>query len=251
MKIIIHGAKGKMGKEIEKLALADKSFEILAYVDSGFEGNEAPYFSSIENMNIAADVLVDFSNASCLKNILNYAKKYSCKLVLGSTGYSDEDYKLIDKYSKDLAIFCSSNMSLGISAIKLLAKQAQSILGEEYDIEIIEKHHKHKKDAPSGTAKMLYDSLNNNNKAIYGREGNDCLRTKGEIGIHSVRGGSIVGEHEIAFYGTEDEIYIKHVAKNRALFAKGALDAVKFIFYKENGRFNTEDLVKYKLKLNL
>ena len=179
---------------------------------------------------------------------LEYAKQHNVGIVLASTGFTAEDLQTIDEYAKSVAIFKTANLSLGVNLMQALCKAAAEVLGDAYDVEIIEKHHNLKKDAPSGTALMLADSVNevfeNNKRYVNGREGIVGAREKSEIGIHAVRGGTIVGEHEVIFAGEDEIITISHSARSKRVFAVGAIRAAKFLKGKAAGRYEMNDLLK-------
>jgi 4-hydroxy-tetrahydrodipicolinate reductase len=192
-------------------------------------------------------VIIDFSSAENLKERLDYAKAHKLGIVLASTGFTADDLKMIDEYSQEIAIFKTANLSLGVNVMQALCKAAAQILGDGFDVEIIEKHHNLKKDAPSGTALMLADSLNeafeNTKTYVNGRKGIVGARAKNEIGIHAVRGGTIVGEHEVIFAGEDEVITISHSAASKRVFAVGAIRAAKFISGKVAGRYAMKDLL--------
>ena len=206
-----------------------------------------PVYTRFADIQEDADVIIDFSSAENLQERLEYAKQKRLGIVLASTGFSKEDLALIDEYAKDVAIFKTANLSLGVNVMQALVKAAAQILGDAFDVEIIEKHHNLKKDAPSGTALMLADSVNEafDGKKNYvgGREGIVGARTKNEIGIHAVRGGTIVGEHEVIFAGEDEVITVSHSAASKRVFAVGAIRAAKFIFQKQAGRYEMKDLL--------
>ncbi|MBQ0083460.1 MAG: 4-hydroxy-tetrahydrodipicolinate reductase, partial [Clostridiales bacterium] len=214
-----------------------------------FKKDNLPYpvYPKFENLP-EADVIIDFSSTANLSGLLEYAKAQKIPAVLATTGYSESDIAAIKAAGKDVPIFFSANMSLGVNLMIGLAKKATEILGDDFDIEIIEKHHNQKVDAPSGTALMIANSVNETkqNKMVYeyDRHSKRQKRAANEIGIHSVRGGTIAGEHEIIFAGAEETVSIKHEAFSRSIFAAGAIKAAKFICGKPNGIYDMNDMIK-------
>ena len=202
-----------------------------------------PDFASLPE---AGDALIDFSSPAALDALLSWAVSAHVPCVLATTGYTEEQLAAIDEAAKRIPIFRSANMSVGIALLRKLAAQAAAALDGSFDIEIVETHHRRKKDAPSGTALMLYDALKAarpQSGPVFGREGRSCARQAGEIGIHAVRGGTVVGEHEILFLGDEERITIAHSAESRAVFASGALQAAAFLQGKAPGLYTMDDLL--------
>lgn len=232
IKIVLNGCSGKMGKMITDCAANFKNLEIVAGIDKFPSNTSYPIFETPQDLNLDYDVLLDFSRADALHNLLELTKKNNKPLVICSTGFSQEDLALIDEKSKSLKLFRSGNMSLGINLISSLLKKITPLLYGNYDIEIVEKHHNQKVDAPSGTALMLADSIKNSiedtTKYVYGREGTS-KREENEIGIHAVRGGGIIGDHEVIFAGTGEVIELTHKAISREVFAVGALKACEYM----------------------
>lgn len=250
-KIIIHGIGGMMGKTVQKVASETHNVEVVAGVDPYFSGGayEIPIFTSLDDINVNADVIIDFSNASAIEGLLKYCVKTKTPLVLCTTGLSHETKELIRTSSKDVPILHSANMSLGINLIaSVLQKITPILFDSNFDIEIIEKHHNQKLDAPSGTALLLEnyinESLDNALKINYDRSDDFCKRPKNEIGIHAVRGGTIVGEHSVIYAGNSEVIEIKHEAHSKEVFAVGAVNASKFLKGKPDGLYTMADLVK-------
>ncbi len=247
-KVIINGISGKMGTVICNVAKDFKDIDIVAGIDKfPKENSNIKIFSSPSEVNIDYDVLLDFSRADALKGLLELTEKTKKPLVICSTGFSEDDLKLIDEKSKSLPLFRSANMSLGINLINSLLKKVAPLLYENYDIEIIEKHHNQKVDAPSGTALLLADtikdSLKDDTKYVYGREGQH-KREKEEIGIHAIRGGSIVGDHDVIFAGTGEVIELSHKAISRDVFAVGALKACEYMSnIKEPGLYDMNNVI--------
>lgn len=249
LKIALCGALGHMGKVIaEKLKTAD-DIKITAGIDkTDVAGGDFPIFSDINKLNGADfDVIVDFSHPSLLESLLRFAKANKKALVLATTGYSEEQISTIKQASESVAVFFTFNMSLGINLLSVLAKKTVDILGNAYDVEIIEKHHNQKIDAPSGTALMLANVINaefdGKMQYEYDRHSKRAKRSKNEIGIHSVRGGTIVGEHEIIFAGDNEVITLSHSAQSKTVFAEGAIRAAKFISDKPAGLYDMNDML--------
>lgn len=233
VKVLLNGCCGKMGQVIVDSSKNFPNIEIIAGIDK-YPNDKCNFtvFSNAMDVNIDYDVLIDFSRPEALEDLLNLSLKNNKPIILCSTGYSEKDLELIDEKSKVLPIFKSANMSLGINLINSLLKKIVPSLYENYDIEIIEKHHNQKVDSPSGTALLLADtikdSLPNETKYVYGREG-ISKREKNEIGIHSIRGGSIVGDHDVIFAGAGEIIELSHKALSREVFAVGTLKAAEYM----------------------
>lgn len=247
-RIILRGCGGRMGKMIAEIVAEKPEVQIVAGIDISDCKLDYPVYKSLADVVEEADVLVDFSTSIGVEQLLEDAKAKKLPCVLCSTGYTPEQLEVIDKAASEIAVFRSANMSLGINVITKLLKQAAVILGNEgYDIEIVEKHHRRKLDAPSGTALMLADAMNealdNANEYVYDRSGRRMQRPKNEIGISAVRGGTIVGEHEVIFAGTDEVIEIRHQAASRAVFAKGAVAAAEFICGKPAGKYSMNDVI--------
>ncbi|MDS0527515.1 4-hydroxy-tetrahydrodipicolinate reductase [Clostridium sp. SHJSY1] len=232
IKIILNGCSGKMGKMISETAKQFSNLEIVAGIDRFPAELGYPIFNTTKDVNIDYDVLLDFSRADALADIITLTEKTKKPLVICSTGFSKEDLDLIYEKSKSLPLFRSANMSLGINLINSLLKKVAPLLYGNYDIEIVEKHHNQKVDSPSGTAILLADTIKNSlseeTKYVCGREGNS-KREQNEIGIHAVRGGSIVGDHDVIFAGTGEVIELTHKAISREVFAVGALKACEYM----------------------
>lgn len=190
------------------------------------------------------DVLIDFSHPDGLKYIADFALAQHLPVVIATTGYSETQLATITDLSQNIPVLYSGNYSLGVILMERLVREAAAVLGESFDIEIIEKHHHHKIDAPSGTAKMLLHAANEklNYDVIYGREG-FCKREEKEIAVHTIRGGSIVGEHEVLFAGSDEILSIKHEALSKAIFAKGALKGAQWLINQQAGLYNMEDVL--------
>ena len=247
--IILCGCGGRMGKAIT--AAAQNEYDIVAGVDINASSLSAacsfPVYESIFDFSGKADAIVDFSHHSALPTLLDYAKKTNTPLVIATTGHTDQELQMMKKASEEVAIFFSGNFSIGINLIISLAKQAARTLGLDFDVEIIEKHHNKKLDAPSGTALMLANSIadeREETELVYDRHSVRRSREQKEIGIHSVRGGTIVGEHEVIFAGTNEVVTISHSAASREIFATGALRASAYISGKPAGLYNMNDLIE-------
>lgn len=249
VKVIMHGCNGRMGQMITGLCKNDSEVGIVAGVDT-FDGinNDYPVYKAIKDCDIEADVIIDFSNASSVESLLSYAEEKSIPVVLCTTGLSDEQLQLMKETSKKVAILKSANMSIGINLLCKLLNTAATLLSEEgFDIEILEKHHNQKLDAPSGTALALADAINgavdNKYTYVYDRSSRREKRPSDEIGISAIRGGNIVGEHDVFFAGTDEVITISHSATSRAVFGKGAITAAKFLAGKTPGMYDMSDVI--------
>lgn len=251
VRIIMHGCNGKMGRMITELAAADKNVEIVAGVDKYTEvQNTYPVFETIDACHTEADVVIDFSNAGAVDGLLEYCENRKLPVVLCTTGLSDEQLKKIEKVTEKIAVLKSANMSLGINLLMKLLKDAAKVLAPAgYDIELVERHHNQKLDAPSGTALALADSvneaLNQEYEYVYDRSKERKKRAEKEIGISAVRGGTIVGEHEVIFAGMDEVIEFKHTAYSRSVFGKGALEAAKFLAGKSAGMYDMSDVIQF------
>ncbi len=247
--IIMVGCNGKMGQVISHLVAQDENAKIVAGVDVFDDGrNSYPVFKNLEECTVAADAVIDFSSPKSLEELLRVSKKRNLPLVLCTTGYGDEDIKKIEEASKEVAILRSANMSLGVNTLLKLVSAAAKVLAKaDFDIEIVEKHHNQKVDAPSGTALALADAMNEAlNKEyhyMYDRSKVREKRDKKEIGISAVRGGNIVGEHEVIFAGTDEVIEFKHTAYSKAIFGKGAVTAAKYLAGKDAGLYSMSDVI--------
>ncbi len=250
--ILLSGCNGKMGKAVTKSVADTEGCEIVGGIDIFAESLSGyPVYSSPagipEETTKKADVIIDFSNPSALAGLLEYAVRNSIPAVISTTGLNDAQINLIKDASQKIPVFFSANMSLGVNLVCELAKKAAAVLGDSFDIEIIEMHHNQKIDAPSGTALMIADSikeeLDENTKYEYDRHSKREKRTKNEIGIHAVRGGTITGEHQVIFAGLDEIITISHSARSKELFATGAISAAKFICGKPAGLYKMSDMI--------
>lgn len=248
VRMIMHGCNGKMGQVISDICREDSEIEIVAGIDP-YTGKENPYpvFPEIGQCEVQADVVVDFAAAAAVDSLLDYCVKRSLPVVLCTTGLSEAQLAKVEEAGTKVAVLKSANMSLGVNTLMGLLKDAAKILAPAgFDIEIVEKHHNQKLDAPSGTALALADSIN---EALdqayeykYDRTQERKKRGRQEIGIQAVRGGNIVGEHEVIFAGMDEVIEIKHTAYSKAIFAKGAVEAAKFLAGKPAGKYDMRDV---------
>ncbi len=248
--IILRGCNGKMGQVITEMVEADENAVIVAGIDiAQNRNNKYPVYQSFAACNVKADVIIDFSAPVNLEEMLEYAIKHKTGIVLCTTGFGKEQVVLIDEAARQIPILRSANMSMGINLISKLIQQAAVILADAgFDIEIVERHHNKKVDAPSGTALALAEAMNEvlNNEYSYklDRSAERMARSRKEIGISAVRGGTIVGEHEIVFAGTDEVIEIKHTAYSKAIFAKGAVQAAKYLPGKPAGMYSMSDMMQ-------
>lgn len=250
VKAIMHGCTGRMGRVITGLVAEDSEIEIVGGVGMG-DGSDLgyPVTESLAELTVDADVIIDFSNAAAVEGLLSWAEEKAMPVVLCTTGLSDQQLTRVEESYQKIAVLRSANMSLGINTLMELLKTAAKILSPAgFDIEIVEKHHNQKLDAPSGTAIALADSINeamdHEFDYIYDRSQRRQKRDKKELGISAVRGGTIVGEHEIIFAGTDEVITFEHTAYSRAIFAKGAISAAKYLVGKAAGHYDMSDVIK-------
>ena len=245
LRVIISGYSGSMGKVLTKCANEDSELEIVC--GSSKDDLDVPFktYHKMSEVEESADVIIDFSHHSTIDDTLSYAIKTKTPLVIATTGFNDEELEKIKESSNIIPIFHSSNMSLGVNVlVKLVKEAAKSLNG--FDIEIIEKHHNKKLDAPSGTAVMIANGVKEvlpDSEYIYGRHGRSDKRSSNEIGIHAIRGGTIVGEHTTIFAGHDEVVEIKHSAQSKDIFAKGAIAAAKFLVKQEAGYYNMNNML--------
>lgn len=249
LNILLVGCNGKMGQAVTNVALSRNDMNIVCGVDPyGIEKSDYPVYESFSDVKEKVDVIVDFSNPAVFDNLYEFTNNNKLPVVICTTGFDDEQRERIRELSESVPVFYSGNMSLGINLLIELSKKAASILGDSFDIEIIEKHHNQKLDAPSGTALMIADgisdTLNDTPQYTYDRHSYRMKRKKNEIGIHSVRGGTIVGEHSVIFAGNDEVLTLTHQAQSKALFATGALSAAKFMSEMSPGLYNMGDMLK-------
>ncbi len=248
--VLITGCSGKMGASLLNVAKSRDDCKIIAGVDIAEpQSKDFEYARSFSELKTEADVIVDFSNPAVLSSMLEYAQEKKLPVVICTTGFNEQQIVEINEASKNIPVFRSGNMSLGINLIIELAKKASAVLVDGFDIEIIEQHHNLKLDAPSGTALMIADAVSEvktDAEYVYDRHAYRKKRDRKEIGIHSVRGGNIVGEHEIIFAGQDEILKISHSARSKAVFAVGALNAAVFLKDKEPGMYDMSDLLAQK-----
>ncbi len=248
-RMLLHGCNGRMGHVIVDLCKDDDRIEVAAGVDAfGDSSYDFPVFKSLSDCDVDADVIVDFSNASALEGLLDYCVEKNVPVVLCSTGFSDEQLQKVRDASEKVAILKSANMSVGINALlKVLKEVAPVFEAAGFDIEIVEKHHNQKVDAPSGTAlalaECINDSLEEKCEYVFDRSTRRMKRPKNEIGISAVRGGSIVGDHDVIFAGKDEVVTLSHTAYSRAIFGKGAVQAAKFLAGKGPGMYDMSDVL--------
>ncbi len=246
-KILLCGACGKMGRVVYDLSQANEDLSVVCGVDTLQQIMPFPVYSSFAEVQTAADVIIDFSHPSLLDSLLEFAIKSNTPVVIATTGYTDAQIEKIHEAAKKIPIFFTFNLSLGINLLCSLAKKAAALLGDDFDVEIIEKHHNLKIDAPSGTALMLANAVNETLDGRcafeYDRHSKRQKRTKNEIGIHSIRGGTIVGEHEVIFAGHDETVSLSHSASSKGVFASGALKAAAFLVGKEPGLYDMSGLI--------
>ena len=248
VEVILHGCNGRMGQMLSGLIAEDEEMKVVAGIEpSGEAKNDYPVYKSFDELKETADVIIDFSTASAIDSLLDYCEKTHTPLVLCSTGLSEAQLDRVENLANESAVLVSANMSLGINVLlKLLKSVTGTLYGNGFDIEIVEKHHNQKLDAPSGTALALADVMKEELDDIsynLDRSKERKKRERNEIGISAVRGGTIVGEHEVIFAGTDEVIEIKHTAYSRAIFAKGAMSAAKFLKGKSAGKYSMSDVI--------
>lgn len=246
--VIINGCGGKMGQVVSRLASEDSQINVVAGFDISDNGVcDYPVYTDMDKCEEKADVVIDFSHPNSIDGLLTYCKKNNIPAVICTTGLSNKQKNEMQAVSESIPVFFSANMSLGINLIITLAKQATRLLEESFDIEIIEKHHNQKIDAPSGTALAIADAISEERREeseyVYDRHVSRKKRKKSEIGIHAVRGGTIVGEHSVIFAGNDEVIELKHSATSKEVFAVGAVKAAKFLANKKPGMYDMNDLI--------
>ena len=248
-KVIMHGCNGRMGQMITNLVKQDDNIEIVAGIDTYMGiNNDYPVFSDIRECNVLADAIIDFASANAMDGLLDYCVEKQIPCVLCTTGLSEEQLEKVKDASTKVAILKSANMSLGVNLLlKLIQDAAKTLVPAGFDMEIVEKHHNQKVDAPSGTALALADSLNevfdNEYEYVYDRSTRREKRPEKEIGISAVRGGTIVGDHDVIFAGTDEVVTLSHTAYSRAVFAKGAIAAAKYLAGKNAGWYSMSDVI--------
>ena len=249
-RIIMNGANGHMGQVITQIVAGDDDCQIVAGIDPYTEQkNDYPVYASPAECDVDADVIIDFSNAKAVDGLIAYSAEKKVPVVLCTTGLSEEQLKSLEKASSQVAVLRSANMSLGINMLmKILQDAAKILVPAGFDIEIVEKHHNRKLDAPSGTALALADAINDGvlggeYEYKYDRSQDHKKREKKEIGISAVRGGTIVGDHDVIFAGTDEVITFSHTAYSRAIFGKGAIQAAKYLAGKPAGFYHMSDVI--------
>ena len=253
LRIIIGGALGRMGRELAAAA-ETAGVAVALGVDVAYQGQEwsFPMTTSYDEARTQADVLIDFSKPNALGSLLNFCEMHCLPAVLCATGYTAEELMRMEGAARTIPLLRSANMSLGINVMEQLVAMAAVALGDQFDIEIVEKHHRMKADSPSGTALQLYESvkkqLAGGVKPAYGHFGRARLREEGDVGLHAVRGGTISGEHEVGFYGEGEQLLLTHRAENRAIFSRGALAAARFLLGKPAGLYSMGDVVAKMLE---
>ncbi|MBQ1553612.1 MAG: 4-hydroxy-tetrahydrodipicolinate reductase [Clostridia bacterium] len=247
MNIIVNGCFGKLGSAVRRVIADDAGSVLVAGVDLVDAPADFPVYNAISGVREKADAMIDCSGAPALTAVLEYAVKTNTPAVLCATGYSDAQQKQIDEAARRVQIVCSSNMSVGINLLCELAKTCARVLGGSFDVEIVEAHHNQKLDAPSGTAVMLADAvkqgLDYEAELVYDRHSRREKRGEHEIGMSSIRGGTIVGEHEIIFAGRDEVVKLSHSAFSKEVFAAGALNAAKFAVSVKPGRYTMKDVI--------
>lgn len=247
-KILLCGANGRMGKAITRLVSETDKAEIICGVDLNTESTAGfPVYADFQSVLETPDVIIDFSNPANFENLMNYAENKKIPVVVATTGLNKEQKERLTKASENIPVFFSANMSLGVNLICELAKKATAFLGDSFDIEIVERHHNQKLDAPSGTALAIADAINEEldgaGHYVYDRHSVRKKRDKNEIGIHAIRGGTIVGEHTVIFAGENEVIELHHSATSREVFASGAVKAAVFMAGKPAGFYNMKSLI--------
>jgi len=250
--IILNGANGRMGRVLKDQIAAMDDIEVVAGIDTTIDTDAGfPIFTSLKECNVDADAMIDFSTPEAIHSYIESAVERNISVVVATTALGEKELDLLDKASSKIPIFRSANMSLGINLLQQLLQQSQKVLDHSFDIEIVEKHHKMKKDAPSGTAFMLAEAINEVSdppyEYLYKREGKDCQRKDNEMTIHAVRGGTIVGEHSVIFAGSDEVITLTHTAYSRTVFANGAISAAKYIAHIAPGYYSMKDLIDSKI----
>lgn len=248
MKVLIYGIGGTMGTYVFDCLKEEKDATAVCGVDKFIKENTfgIPVYKSCNEVNVDIDCIIDFSMHECIHDYIPYAIKNKIPCVIATTGFDNEEEKIIQDASEKIPVFQTGNMSLGINLLVQLVKQASSTLGDKADIEIIEMHHNKKLDAPSGTAKMLAESVKKelpSSKFIYGRKGIVGKRNKNEVGIHAIRGGSIVGKHDVMFILNNEVVTVSHESENKSIFAQGSVNAAKFLIKQNNGLYDMNDML--------
>ncbi len=250
-RILFSGISGRMGKATRAAAESSEKYKIVAGIDVVPTVDTIPIFQSPDEVNVEVDAIIDFSNHTATPKLLEFAVSKNIPIVVCTTGHTEEETALINDAAKNIPVFYSRNMSIGINLLIELAKKAAAVLGEDFDIEIIEKHHNKKLDAPSGTALMIADAISDtvtyDAEYTYERQSRREPRRKNEIGISAIRGGTIVGEHDVLFCGADEVITVSHSAASREVFARGALRAAAYIAGKPAGSYDMTSMITDEL----
>lgn len=246
LKVIVNGCLGKMGRVLTRCVIEDNELELVCGVSQHpTENNSFKIYSKMIDITENVDVVIDFSHHSALSDVLEFCLSTKTPLVIATTGYNEDELNKIREASKVIPIFHSSNMSLGVNVLLKLVKEATKMLSN-FDIEVLEKHHNKKVDAPSGTAIMIANAVKEvlpNIEYNYGRYGREAKRTDNEIGIHAIRGGTIVGEHDVIYAGHDEIVELKHIAQSKDIFAKGSIAAAKYLIGKDPGYYNMDNML--------
>lgn len=252
--VIIHGYLGKMGQTLKRLIDQRDDMQIVCGIDIGLAGKEdltgengTVLCSKPEQFKGEADAIIDFSNHAAVKEILYYAKEWQIPCIVATTGLTEDELAFLNESSENVAVFRSANMSLGINLMAKALQLMTPFVEKDFDMEIVEMHHNMKKDAPSGTALLLADKINEvceeKKEYIYGREGGNLAFDRKQMGIHALRGGTVAGEHKVIFAGPDEIIEVRHLALSREIFAHGALAAAEFMAGKGPGLYSMDDLI--------
>lgn len=247
LNIILNGCNGRMGQVLTRVIAANEDMQVVAGIDAvGDAKSDYPVFTSPDECDVKADVIIDFSHFSAVPNLLRYAVKMKTPIVVATTALDDECFEMLDTASKEIPVFRSANMSIGINALAKAIQAITPVLEEKFNVEIIEKHHTTKLDSPSGTALLLADKVSDACKEkknyIYGRHGKDDKFEMTDLGIHAVRGGTIPGEHTVIYAGPDEVIELNHLAFSRDIFANGAVAAAKFLIVQDKGLYSMDDM---------
>lgn len=249
IRILFSGIGGRIGHTMFNVLLKNETYELVGGVDpfANQKDFDCPVFASFDEVNVEADVIIDFSTPASLGDMLSYALKNKLRVIIATTGHSAEQLRLIESASKEIAIFHSSNMSLGVNLLINLSKEAAKFLGDDYEIEIIEQHHNKKLDAPSGTALTIANAINgvldDRLDYVYGRHDANHRREHNELGIHAVRGGSIVGKHDVMYIGKGETLTLSHESSDKEVFVYGSLRAASYIIEKKSGLFDMNSIL--------
>lgn len=249
IKVLLVGIGGRIGSTLSEAIKKDNNFELVWGIDKFADSSRftVPVSKDFSSCNVKPDIIIDFSRPDAAEEIACYALANQVPVVFATTGYSQAEEEIVLRASKKIPVFRSANMSLGVNLLVELSKQTAKFLGNAYDVEIIEQHHNTKADSPSGTALTLANAINeefqNKKRYVCGREGKSCLRSQEEIGIHAVRGGTVVGKHDVQFMGADEIITLSHEAQSKQVFAYGALRAAEFLQNKSAGLYSMQDII--------